>query len=180
MADDTIPSMSDYWNKSTIIEADRKAYHSFSWLTDGLESIVPTVECPTIDGTTADLMLELLPLCLRVNGHATSEDYIDFSHLFIAVGINLAVVTPTGLLGHRCCWWWHLFTVQKSFALFQIMSSGTMDLIPLLCIVRATEMSLFFVIRGLLLLIPMISAVFAIFAISPTSCVDFSIVLLLL
>jgi hypothetical protein len=29
MADDTVPSMSDYWNKSTIIEADRKAYHNF-------------------------------------------------------------------------------------------------------------------------------------------------------
>jgi hypothetical protein len=29
MVDDTIPSMSDYWNKSTIIEADHKCYHSF-------------------------------------------------------------------------------------------------------------------------------------------------------
>jgi hypothetical protein len=52
MADDIVPNMSNYWNKSTITEAYRKAYHSFNWLTDGLESIVPTVECPTVDGTT--------------------------------------------------------------------------------------------------------------------------------
>jgi hypothetical protein len=35
-----------------ITEADRKAYHSFGWLIDGLESIVPTVKCPMVDGTT--------------------------------------------------------------------------------------------------------------------------------
>jgi hypothetical protein len=28
IADKTIPSMSDYWKKLMIIEADRKAYHS--------------------------------------------------------------------------------------------------------------------------------------------------------
>jgi hypothetical protein len=48
MVDDTIPSMFDYWNKLMITEADRKAYHSFDWLTNGLESIVPIVECPMV------------------------------------------------------------------------------------------------------------------------------------
>jgi hypothetical protein len=60
------------------------------------------------------------------------------------------------------------------------MSSGTMDLAPLLCIIRVMERPLFFLVRGLLLAIPVISMVFAVFAISSVSCVDFSIVLLLL
>jgi hypothetical protein len=52
IVDDTVPSMSEYWNKSMISEADRKDYHSFGWLIGNLESTVPTVECPTVDGTT--------------------------------------------------------------------------------------------------------------------------------
>jgi hypothetical protein len=52
-----------------------------------------------------------------------------------------------------------------------------MDLTPLLCVVRAMEMPLLFLIRGLLLTI---SAVFAVFAISSVSRVDFPVVLLLL
>jgi hypothetical protein len=59
----------------------------------------------------ADLLLELLPLCLQGDGHATSEDHIDFSYLFVTVEINSAMVTPTWLLGHMCCWWWHLLAV---------------------------------------------------------------------
>jgi hypothetical protein len=35
-----------------ITEADRKAYHSIGWLTGNLESIVPTVKYPMMDGTT--------------------------------------------------------------------------------------------------------------------------------
>jgi hypothetical protein len=54
--------------------------------------------------------------------------------------------TPMELLGHRCYWWWHLLAVKKSFALFQIMSNGSMDLTPLLCIARAMEIPLFFLI----------------------------------
>jgi hypothetical protein len=34
-----------------VTEADRQAYHSFSWLNDGLEFSVPTVKYPTIDIT---------------------------------------------------------------------------------------------------------------------------------
>jgi uncharacterized membrane protein len=55
-----------------------------------------------------------------------------------------------------------------------------MDLAPLLYIIRAIEMPLLFLIRGLLLVISTISVVSAIFVISPISCVDFSIILLLL
>jgi hypothetical protein len=46
--------------------------------------------------------------------------------------------TSTVFLGHWC-WWWHFFAIQKSFALFQIVSSGTMNLASLLYIGRAME-----------------------------------------
>jgi hypothetical protein len=59
------------------------------------------------------------------------------------------------------------------------MFDGTMDLTPLLCIIRAMKMPLF-LIRGLLLAIPVIFVVSTIFVISPVSCVDFPIVLFLL
>jgi hypothetical protein len=52
-----------------------------------------------------------------------------------------------------------------------------MDLTPLLCVVRATERSLLFLIGGLLAAIPAISAVLAV---SPIGHVDIPIVLLLL
>jgi hypothetical protein len=52
-----------------------------------------------------------------------------------------------------------------------------MDLAPLLCVVRAMEMHLLFLIEGLLAMIPVISVVFAI---SPIGHVDLLIVLLLL
>jgi hypothetical protein len=55
-----------------------------------------------------------------------------------------------------------------------------MDLAPLLCVIRTMEMSLFFLIRRLLLVIPVISTVYVIFATSSVSCVDFLIILLLL
>jgi hypothetical protein len=52
IADKTIPDMSDYWKKSTITEEDRKAYHFASWLGGGLESLVPGLDIPTVDGST--------------------------------------------------------------------------------------------------------------------------------
>jgi hypothetical protein len=52
IADKTTPEMVDYWKKTTITEADRKAYHSFSWMNGLLESSVPIVEYPIVDGTT--------------------------------------------------------------------------------------------------------------------------------
>jgi hypothetical protein len=55
-----------------------------------------------------------------------------------------------------------------------------MDLAPLLCIIRVMEMPLLFLIRGLLLVVFVISMVSVIFAISSVSCVDLPIVLLLL
>jgi hypothetical protein len=51
MADKITPEMVDYWKKTTVTEADHKAYHSFGWLNGGLESSVPIMEYPTVDGT---------------------------------------------------------------------------------------------------------------------------------
>jgi hypothetical protein len=55
-----------------------------------------------------------------------------------------------------------------------------MNLAPLLYIIRTTKRHLLFLIRGLLLAIPVISTVSTIFTISFVSRVDFLIVLLLL
>jgi hypothetical protein len=55
-----------------------------------------------------------------------------------------------------------------------------MNLAPLLCVVRAMKMPILLLIRGLLLVISVVSAVSTILVISPISCVDFLIILLLL
>jgi hypothetical protein len=86
----------------------------------------------------------------------------------------------TRFLGHRCYWWWHLLVIQKSFALFQIVSCGTMDLTPFLYIDWVIEQSLHLLIRGLLLVIPMVSAISVIPVISSIGRVDLLIILLLL
>jgi hypothetical protein len=51
MANKTTPSMSNYWKKSMINEADCSAYHAAGWLDDGLEFLVPEVDIPMIDGS---------------------------------------------------------------------------------------------------------------------------------
>jgi hypothetical protein len=51
IADKTTPKMIDYWKKTVVTEVDRKAYHSFNWLNGGMESSVPIVEYPIVDGT---------------------------------------------------------------------------------------------------------------------------------
>jgi hypothetical protein len=49
IADMIIPNMSDYWKKSTVTEADRKAYYFASWLNGGLESFVSEVDVPMVN-----------------------------------------------------------------------------------------------------------------------------------
>jgi hypothetical protein len=67
--------------------------------------------------------------------------------------------------------------IQKSFTLFRIVSDGTMDLTPLLCIDRAMERYLLLLIRRLLLAIFVISVIPIV---STIGCVDLLIILLLL
>jgi hypothetical protein len=116
-------------------------------------------------------------LCLRGDAHATSKDHVDFTHLILIVEIGSMMFALTWLLCHWF-WWCHLLAIQKSFALLQIMSCGTMDLTPLLYVNRAKEQSLLLLICRLLLAIPMISTVSTIPAVSTIGCVDLSIVLL--
>jgi hypothetical protein len=59
--------------------------------------------------------------------------------MLVSVGDLSAMFSPAGILGCRRCWRWHLFMIQKIFALFQIMSIGAMDLTPLLYVVGASE-----------------------------------------
>jgi hypothetical protein len=51
MSDKTTPEIVDYWKKMMVTEADHQAYHSFGWLNGELESSVPTMEYPKVDGT---------------------------------------------------------------------------------------------------------------------------------
>jgi hypothetical protein len=60
------------------------------------------------------------------------------------------------------------------------VSWGTINLAPLLYIIKVMEWPLLFLIWRLLLAIPTISAVSTTFVISSVSCVDFPIVLFLL
>jgi hypothetical protein len=52
MVNNTTPEISDYWKKSTVIEANRSSYHIASWLGSGLVSLIPTVEVPTVENST--------------------------------------------------------------------------------------------------------------------------------
>jgi hypothetical protein len=105
----------------------------------------------------ANLTLDLLSLCLQGNGHATPEDHIDLSHLFIVIRIDPAMLTTTGLLGHRRYWWRHLLAIQKSLAHFQIMPCSAMNITPLFCI--GSERPLLLLFEGLLAVVSVILAV---------------------
>jgi hypothetical protein len=94
----------------------------------------------------ANLVLDLFSLRLRGDGHATSKDHINISYLFITVRINPTLINPPGLLRHQRCWRWQLLPIQKSLALFHIVSCDAVNLAPLLCFIMTLE-------RPLLLLI---------------------------
>jgi hypothetical protein len=59
--------------------------------------------------------------------------------MLIFVGGLSAMLSPSGILRYQRCWWRHSFAIQKSFALFQIMLIGTMDLAPLFYVIGASE-----------------------------------------
>jgi hypothetical protein len=112
-------------------------------------------------------------LRLRVDWHATPEDHVDFHHMPVSIGDLPVMLSPTGILGCWRSWRRHLFMIQKSFTLFQIMSIGAMDLTPLLCVVEASEGSPFLLIGVLFSAIVVSSTVLLI---SSFSGVDFPII----
>jgi hypothetical protein len=85
------------------------------------------------------------------------------------------LINSSGLLWHQHCWWWHLLSIQKNLALFQIMPRGAVNLAPLLYVIRTLKRSLFRLLRGLIITISMISSVLAI---ASVSCVYLTIILL--
>jgi hypothetical protein len=95
--------------------------------------------------------------------------------MLIAVGNLSAMLSPMGILRCLRCWWCYPFAIQKSFALFQIIYIGTIDLAPLLCIIGVSEGSLLLLSQELFPLVPTTSAVLLI---SSVSGVDLSVLFL--
>jgi hypothetical protein len=73
------------------------------------------------------------------------------------------------------CWGWHLLLIQESFALFQIVPRGAVNLTPLLRVVGTSKRYLLFLLRGLL---ATVSTVPSVLEITPVSYVDLMIFLL--
>jgi hypothetical protein len=66
--------------------------------------------------------------------------------MLVFVGDLPVMLSAAGILGCWRCWRRHLFMIQKSFALFQIMSIGAMDFAPLLYVVGVSEGSPFLLV----------------------------------
>jgi hypothetical protein len=99
------------------------------------------------------------PLRLGIEGHAALKDHINLPHLLISVRIFLTLINSSRLLRHRRCLGWHLLPIQKSFALFQIVPYGTVNLTPLLRVIGMLKMPLLFLLRGLFTTESMVSSV---------------------
>jgi hypothetical protein len=52
MDDGKIPKLADFFKKTIVTEADRKAYHDLGWLSGNLISFIPKVDVPTVEGST--------------------------------------------------------------------------------------------------------------------------------
>jgi hypothetical protein len=66
--------------------------------------------------------------------------------MLISVGDLPVMLSPAGVLGYRRCWRRYLFVIQKSFAVFQIMSIDAMNFAPLLCAVGTSDGSPFLLV----------------------------------
>ena len=47
-----IPELTDFFKRTIVTEADRKAYHDLGWLSGNLISFIPEVDVPTVEGST--------------------------------------------------------------------------------------------------------------------------------
>jgi hypothetical protein len=95
--------------------------------------------------------------------------------MLITVGNLSVMLSPAGILRCLRYWWCYPFAIQKSFALFQIMSIGMIDLAPLLCVIGVSEGSLLLLSQELFPLVPATSVVLLI---SSVSDVDLPVLLL--
>jgi hypothetical protein len=104
MAAKTTPSMFDYWKLSSITEDDRSAYHIADWLGGGLESNVPSMEYPTVDGSTV--------VCFE--SHLIARLGLPPSKFLVAImnflGCELVHFNPNAIIALNCftmlceCW----------------------------------------------------------------------------
>jgi hypothetical protein len=49
--DGEIPELADFFKRTIVTEADRKAYHDLGWLFGNLISFIPEVDVPTVEGS---------------------------------------------------------------------------------------------------------------------------------
>jgi hypothetical protein len=104
MVDKTIPEMSGYWKKSMIIEADRLTYHSTDWLSDGLETLLPNMDIPTVDGSTVVCFKSHLIARLRLPPNKFLIIVMNF------LGCELVHLNPNAIAALSCftmlheCW----------------------------------------------------------------------------
>jgi hypothetical protein len=52
MDDGEITKLADFFKRTIVIEADRKACHNLGWLSGNLISFIPEVDVPTVEGST--------------------------------------------------------------------------------------------------------------------------------
>jgi hypothetical protein len=52
MVEEKIPELTDFFEKTTMIEDNCQAYHDRGWLTGNLVSFIPEVDIPTVEGST--------------------------------------------------------------------------------------------------------------------------------
>jgi hypothetical protein len=52
MDDGEILELADFFKKTIVTEADRKAYYDLGWLSGNLISFIPEVDVPTVEGST--------------------------------------------------------------------------------------------------------------------------------
>jgi hypothetical protein len=52
MDDGEIPELADFFKKTIVTKADRKAYHDLGWLSGNLIFFIPEVDVPTVEGST--------------------------------------------------------------------------------------------------------------------------------
>jgi hypothetical protein len=52
MDDGEIPELTDFFKKTIVTEADRKAYHDLGWLSSNLITFISEVDVSTIEGST--------------------------------------------------------------------------------------------------------------------------------
>jgi hypothetical protein len=104
MVDIKVPEMSDFFKKIIVTEEERLAYHSFSWLTGNMISMIPEVDVPTVHDSTTICFESYLIAGL---GLPTSKFH---SSIMNFLGYELVYFNPNAIAALSCftmlceCW----------------------------------------------------------------------------